>query len=273
VGAGGGTAPEAEAEEDEGLKPLPERLVTELTASRTLALRDAVANNPHVAMTLLLHKLCLDAFQHGGSGHCLEASVCEVHFPVQPADLNDSPPAKAMNERHEAWRKDMPQDEAALWNWLAALDDAGRAALLAHCTALGINALYEKADTYGCVTAHGVQRRLAQADRLAHAVNLDMTAAGWAPTIDNYLGRVPKARILEAVREAKGDAAAQLIEHLKKPDMAREAERLLASAGWVPEPLRLADIALEPAPQGDAGGDDDERADLPDFLSEGLNDE
>ena len=45
-----------------------------------------------------------------------------------------------------------------------------------------------------------------------------MATAGWAPAADNYLGRVTKARILEAVREAKGDVAAQLINHLKKPD-------------------------------------------------------
>ncbi|HEY1243787.1 MAG TPA: DNA-binding protein, partial [Hyphomicrobiaceae bacterium] len=54
-----------------------------------------------------------------------------------------------------------------------------------------------------------------------------------------YLGRVTKARILEAVREAKGEQAAQLIEDLKKADMAREAERLLDGTGWLPEPLRL----------------------------------
>jgi len=58
-----------------------------------------------------------------------------------------------------------------------------------------------------------------------------MAAAGWSPTVDNYLGRVPKARILEAVREAKGEASAQLIDHLKKPDMAKEAERLLGGYG------------------------------------------
>jgi IS5 family transposase len=40
-------------------------------------------------------------------------------------------------------------------------------------------------------------------------------------------GRVTKAQILDAVREAKGEASAQLIEHLKKGDMAQEAERLL----------------------------------------------
>ena len=93
------------------IKPLPERLVSELTAHRTLALRDAVANNPHVAMTALLHKLCLDTFQHSAPGACLEASVRHVFFPVQAADLKDSPSAKAVAERHEAWKADLPKDD------------------------------------------------------------------------------------------------------------------------------------------------------------------
>ena len=71
-----------------------------------------------------------------------------------------------------------------------------------------------------------------------------MAAAGWKPTVNNYLGRVPKARILEAVREAKGEASAQLIDHLKKPEMAKEAERLLADTGWLPEPLRTTDAPI-----------------------------
>jgi len=68
-----------------------------------------------------------------------------------------------------------------------------------------------------------------------------MVEAGWRPTVDNYLGRVTKPRILEAVREAKGEPAAQLIDHLKKAEMAKEAERLLDGTGWLPEPLRLVD--------------------------------
>ena len=63
-----GGQPEAEEDEEDIVKPLPDRLVSELTAYRTLALRDAVANNPHVAMTALLHKLCLDTFQHAAAG-------------------------------------------------------------------------------------------------------------------------------------------------------------------------------------------------------------
>ena len=78
---------------------------------------------------------------------------------------------------------------------------------------------------------------------------------------------MPKARILEAVREAKGDASAQLIEHLKKPDMAKEAERLLAKTGWLPEPLRTPDVQAEEAER------DSDEDDLPAFLEEDDDEE
>ena len=262
----GGQPAEPEEDEEDVIKPLPERLVMELTAHRTLALRDAMANNPHVAMTALLHKLVTDAFQRMSSaGGCLEASVHHVFFPIQSADLKDSPSAKSVNERQEAWKTDTPQDDLALWDWLDALDDASRMALLAHCVSYGVNALYEKVDRYGGsgLSQHGLERRLGQADRLARACGLDMVEAGWKPTVENYLGRVTKARILEAVRDARGEQAAQLIDHLKKGDMAKEAERLLADTGWLPEPLRLA--GAEPAP--DVATAEGETEALPDFLA------
>lgn len=60
--------------------------------------------------------------------------------------------------------------------------------------------------------------------------------------MENYLGRVTKARILEVVREARGTEAAERIAHLKKNDMAQAAERLLEGAGWLPEALRTANV-------------------------------
>ncbi len=71
------------------------------------------------------------------------------------------------------------------------------------------------------------------------------------------------------MREGAGEQAAQLIDHLKKGDMAKEAERLLADAGWLPEPLRLLDA--EPAADSEAG--DDEGAALPAFLNGDDEDE
>jgi len=72
-------------EEDDGaLKPLPERLVMELTAHRTLALREAIGRSPDVALTLLLLKLVTDTFcTSPASGSCLEASVRHVYMSAQ----------------------------------------------------------------------------------------------------------------------------------------------------------------------------------------------
>ncbi|RWJ00039.1 ParB/RepB/Spo0J family partition protein [Mesorhizobium sp.] len=257
----------AEPEEDEGdaIKPLPERLVVELTAHRTLALRNAVAGNPHVAMTALLHRLVLDSFRERSFTGCVEASVRHVYLPAQEADLKDSSPAKAVFEREQAWKADIPfGDDDALWTWLDTLDDASRLALLAHCVSYGINALFERPNPYGGngVSQSGLEQRLREADRLACATGLDMVDVGWRPTVANYLGRVTKARILEAVSEGAGEQAAQLIDHLKKPEMAKEAERLLADTGWLPEPLRLTADEAAAAPPAE-----DEEHDLPDFLA------
>ncbi|MCF3947224.1 ParB/RepB/Spo0J family partition protein [Acidiphilium iwatense] len=260
---------EADDEEDDAIKPLPERLVIELTAYRTLALRDAVAQHPHVAMTMLLHKLVTDTFLHGGTTGCLHANVRETFFPIQAEDLKDSVPAKTVTGRQEAWKQDIPADDDALWSWLDWLDDTSRMALLAHCVSYGVNALYERPNPYSGsgVSEHGLQVRFAQTDRLARATGLDMVAAGWRPTFGNYLNRVTKPRILEAVREGAGERAAQLIEHLKKGDMAREAERLLTDTGWLPEPLRLADLDAEQTGETSTEADAGDDAALPDFLT------
>ena len=267
---GGQSAEPEEDDEEDVIKPLPERLVTELTAHRTLALRDAVGANPQVALTALLHKLVRDTFQRTGtSGASLQASVNHVFFREQGKDLGETSYAKSIAQRHEDWTADLPVDEDALWDWLATLDDASRLALLAHCVSYGVNALYERLNPYSGsgVSQSGLDRRMAEADRLARATGLDMVEVGFRPTVENYLGRVTKPRILAAVREGAGERAAQLIDHLKKGDMAKEAERLLANSGWLPEPLRLVEQD-EPATNGEGDealpaflADDDEPSD------------
>ncbi|MCB2011122.1 MAG: ParB N-terminal domain-containing protein [Geminicoccaceae bacterium] len=258
----GGQPAESEDEEEDGVKPLPERLVIELTAHRTLALRNAVAEHPDIAMTLLLHKLVSDTFRHIAPTGCLEARVNHIFFSAQSEELKGSTPAREVAERHGRWGDHVPADDQALWDWLSHLDDGTRLDLLAHCVSFGVNALFERPNPYGSgVSQHGLDVRLAQADRLARATGLDMVVAGWKPTVGNYLGRVTKPRILEAVREGAGERAAGLIDHLKKGDMAKEAERLLADTGWLPEPLRLVDHD-DPA----ADGEGDEA--LPAFLDD-----
>jgi len=266
ITVGGAPAEPVEEEDDDTVKPLPDRLITELTAHRTLALRDALANDPAVAFQAVLHNFVLATFyRFASSGGCLEIAIRTPTFPAQAPGLKESTSAQAIDIRHDGWKVRLPKDEGDLWDALTAFDGKEQAALFAHCASSAVNALHEPANRYneGRVSAHGIRKRLDQADVLARAVGLDMAAVGWKPTVDNYLGRVTKPRILEAVHEAKGEQSARLIDHLKKGDMAREAERLLDGTGWLPEPLRL--VEVDTAGQDAAG----EAEALPEFLAAG----
>ena len=229
AGAAEATAEATSAEEDEGMTPISDRLMTELTAHRTLGLRQALGEHPDVAFVAALHALTLKVFYHYGSDSCLELDLKSVSFGAQAPGLNDSACAQAIRLRHETWVKALPKESADLWDALQGWDNDSRAALFAHVVCFSVNAVHESWNRR--------PRALAHADRLAQAVELDMAEAGWKPTVDAFLGRVTKARILQAVAEAKGQRAADRIEHLKKGEMAEKAEELLAGSGWLPEPL------------------------------------
>jgi len=269
TGAASGEGAEPD-DEDETIKPLPDRLILDLTAARTVALRNALANDPVIAFVAVLHAFVLKAFYVYGSDSCLEVTLQSTRFSQTPG-LGDTVWAKEIDQRHEGWGQDLPKEPNDLWDFLIKLDDVSRQALFAHCASLSVNAVIEPWNKR--------TRAIAHADQLARLIGFDMVEAGWTPTADNHLGRVTKARILKAVREAKGDQAAELIGHLKKTDMAREAERLMAGSGWLPEPLRhvtdvasVDDATCENAEilSGDATGSGN--SDLPAFLTDNEDD-
>lgn len=228
---GNGPDPQDLPEEDEGNRHISDRLLTELTAYRTLALREAVGQDPAIAHFAVLHALCLKLFYRYGLESCLEIDPKSVMFGAQAPGLADTPLAARVDARHRHWAEQLPEDSGELWDVLGSFDTDSRDALFAHCVSLTINAVVESYNRRPKAVAH--------ADRLAQAVSLDLAAAGWTATVENYLGRVSKARILEAVREAKGQTAAERIAQLKKGEMATEAETLLSGTGWLPEPLRM----------------------------------
>ncbi|WLE00865.1 ParB/RepB/Spo0J family partition protein (plasmid) [Agrobacterium leguminum] len=263
-----------EPDEDDGkIRPLSERLIEDLTAARTLALRNALANEPMMAFITVLHLLVLNTFYHFRSASCLEISVQHT-VSTKTQGLSDTVWAKEIEQRQEAWGHDLPGDADAVWAYLIALDHDSRMALFAHCASMSLNATIQQWNRRSKENQHAVQ--------LAQTIGFGMVGAGWTPTVDNYLGRVTKAHILQAVREAKGDQSAQLIDHLKKPDMAREAARLLDGSGWLPEVLRYpADEVAEEvgtAETNDAvtiDGEDVDAGDvvLPAFLTEEVDGE
>ena len=248
-GSGGATGSGDDADDDEpdGLTPLSDKLVADLTAHRTLALREALAGSPDTALLALTHAIVAGTFHcHTRSIGCLDVDVSSVSLGASAEGIADTALAKAAADRHAHWAGQLPAAPADLWDFIVALDGDSRASLLAHCVALTVDAV-----------AQAWMRRpmaLAQAGDLATMVGLDMTAS-WAPTARSYLGRVTKARILEAVREGVSPEAAERMIGLKKPAMVEAAEAALAGSGWLPPLLRTAPLALAAEDSGDQDGD------------------
>ncbi|WP_412066912.1 ParB/RepB/Spo0J family partition protein [Rhizobium sp. SYY.PMSO] len=263
-----------EPEDDDGkIRPLSERLIEDLTAARTLALRNALANEPMTAFIAVLHLLVLKTFYYYGTASCLEITVQHT-VSTKTQGLADTVWAKEIEQRQENWGHDLPGEADAVWAYLIALDQDSRLALFAHCASMSLNATIQQWNRRTKENQHAVQ--------LAQTIGFGMVGAGWTPTVDNYLGRVTKAHILQAVREAKGDQSGQLIDHLKKQDMAREAARLLDGSGWLPEVLRYPadEIADETGISEkdktvivDEDDTDAVKVALPAFLTEGVDDE
>jgi ParB family chromosome partitioning protein len=245
AGNGEDAEPQAEDEEagDAG-KPLSDLLIRDLTAHRTLGLRLALGEQPDMALVAVVHALAAQTFYRGGEASCLEIRLTSAYLASHADGIEDTPAAKAMADRHAGWASDMPRDVADLWTFVAGLDQASLMALLAHCAAMTVNAVrvpWEQKPNARTTT-----------ERLASAVALDMTAH-WTPTGQTYLGRVTKAHILAAVREAVSEEAAERIAGLKKPEMAQAAEQLLAGTGWLPTVLRTDRPAWrDAAPETDA---------------------
>ena len=134
-----------QGDEDDGIKPLSERLVTELTAHRTLALRDALANDPDTAFVAVLHALCLERILQLRRRYLSgDFDARSTSFNTQAPGLADSASAKAIEARHQQLGKAVAHETRTIsgTRW-SAFDGDSQAALFAHCASLTVNAVHD----------------------------------------------------------------------------------------------------------------------------------
>ncbi|MFC3070486.1 ParB/RepB/Spo0J family partition protein [Phenylobacterium soli] len=237
AGAGEGALDRPEDSAEDETAPLSERLVLELTAYRTLGLREALGSDPTLALTALVHALALRTFYPPyDQPTCLDAKLVSAYLDGHAPGAGESAAGQRIAERHAAWAARLPREAGEAWTFVRALDGGALLDLLAHCVSLGVNAVRNPLDRRPGAWSH--------ADALAEAAGLDMRLT-WTATAETYFGRVTKARILEAVREGAGDAAAERLAGLTKREMAQAAEQALAGTGWLPPLLRTALPAAE----------------------------
>ena len=214
----------------DGPSQLPDRLIEDLTAHRTAALRVALASNSEIALTAVIHAFALPLFYQYAADSSLTVRVDSAELRESAQGIEESPAGTAFATRHDAWKQRLPEAAEDFWAWLLVQEPAVRLDLLAHCAGCAVDAVRRPHE-------HTGSGRLIHADQLVRAVDLDM-AQWWQPTAANYLGRIPKARILEAVTEGVSREAAENLAKLKKDALAAHAEERLAGTGWLPPILR-----------------------------------
>ncbi|WP_428150917.1 hypothetical protein [Brevundimonas sp.] len=209
-----------------GPKSIPDRLVMELTAHRTAALRDLLGSRPEDAFLAALHAVVLPTYWTGERRSCLNLKLESRDVSNLIENWVETPAARSLEARHASWAARLPEDPADLWAALVAFKPKERMGLFAHCVSLSIEAVLPSA----------AWRRDVGAETLAAHLALDM-GRYWSATPEQYFGRVSKTHILEVVEAEKPEAVVRL-NGLKKDAMARHASDLLAPEGWLPPLLK-----------------------------------
>lgn len=215
-------------DKDAGRGEFTAGLIEELTAHKSAAISAVVLKQPSVALAAVIYTIASDIFiERASAGSCLQISASQEYF----RKVEGSKALAQISAARDKWSKTLPREPEKLWQWCLKQKQGVLLNLLACCAALTVDAIRTKQDRPD-------SPRLQHGDQLAAALKLDMK--DWfTPTADNYFSRVGKQQNLDAVTEAKGQPHAPALEKLKKGELAKQAERLVAGKGWLPKPLRL----------------------------------
>jgi ParB family chromosome partitioning protein len=221
-------ASEAEDAPAIGLSP---KLIEDLTAEKSASIAAELIGRPDVALAAVVHALLLDAFHPGYHAHsCLKLRLQHPGLAFSMAKPDASNALMALTAEKDRLGDEIPGDPNALWDWCMARSRDELLGYLAFIAAYAVDAIRHKGE---CSDSH----RLVHADRLARAVELDMTA-WYAPTAEGYFNRIRRSQIMTSIDEAKGGHGPAL-DKLKKTELAVRAEKTIAGTGWLPEPLRI----------------------------------
>lgn len=215
---------------------LSDALRRSLLGHRNLAAQIETAKRPDVAKVMLacwtVQRIREDGMGRGYSGlgvpsdlyiSSMDRGGTRVGHKI--VDAAGEAKTEAFSDACDAVVVGLPDDEGKLWDALAAMASAELDALIAYGVALSVSLAPENDHLTG---------------KLIAALGLDMSQH-FEPTADNYLGKVSKPLIVEALKEAEkvdGPSDADALQAMKKGSLVAEAEARLAGSGWVPKLIR-----------------------------------
>jgi len=226
AGAGQGEAvPSGDAPEGDDV---PERLMLNLTAHRTAAIQASLLSHHEVALAVLAHRMACSMFDtFAGHEHPIKVSLSSAWHRLANASatVGTSRAADVVIAERSRMEALLPPERSDWLAWFIEQPLEVTLSMIVLGTAETVDAMQSRAKSNDLCAG------------LAKAVALDMRA-WWEPTASNYLDLVPKAKLMEAVSEAKSVEAAKDMPKLKKTEAIAFAAQALSGTGWLPVPLR-----------------------------------
>lgn len=208
---------------------LPAKLVDELMAHKTLALRTEVATKPDLALRLLVLALASNALQETVSLVRVRIDEVDVSRQITRAE---SPAPQALAQLGKTWRERLPSGSDALWAFIA---EAGQQTLL---------------DLLAVLVAPAIELRPSRAeglvDAICNAAGLDMSKY-WSATPQSYFEHVRRDVIIDAIKEVNPTLDRSKLDKASKNEALHRAKAVFKGSNWLPEPLRAKASSAPPA--------------------------
>lgn len=212
------------------VKPVhSDRLTLDLTSHRTAALQAELMDQGELALTYLTYTLMKSVLLDHGAYERSTLARIGLTRPTLAEVARKGSAAAAFEQRRQLLLERLPAGgQGDSWlEWLRGQPQEVVLELLAFCVAASLDATQgREGDAPAFVT-------------LAQAAKLDMSK-WWKATAGDYFAHVSKGRMIQVVTEAVSPQAAVALEKMKKGAAADAAERVVADAGWLPQPLRSA---------------------------------
>lgn len=227
-GDGGDTCDEVAA------KPKPNisaKLLDELMAHKTLALRAQASGKPDLALRLLVLALASNAQHEFSTFSLLRVRIDETDVSRQISRCESSTP-RALAEIAASWRERLPTGADALWAFLSEAETETLLELLAVLVAPAIELAPGRAE--------GI------ADAICTSAGLDMSQY-WRATPESYFEHIRKDAIVDAIKEVNPALDRTKLEKASKKEVLARAKSVFKNTTWLPEPLRVGRKAPMPS--------------------------
>jgi ParB family transcriptional regulator, chromosome partitioning protein len=233
-------------------------MIETLSKIKTLAVQEAVATNPALALDILLDCLVGQGIHREPSYYSPLSLRLEGFNAAVPDDMMTMADIASVDEIGGGDFAAIP--EVNRFAAIQAMDADAKGRLLALLVARQING--------GESSGSRRDRRHQRFDQIAFASGVDMVAKWQAPVA--FYDRLKKPVIAKIMTEVLGKPAADNCAKMKKGDLAAAAAERMAGRGWLPPALVIAEppdeISVEVAQErpvfDDEGGDDDEAAEF-----------